>query len=121
MVLEWLVRKPGALEGYRYREELFPSSVFRIVYDLLKGRHAPSAASVYARILHMATMEGEAQVETALRQLLKSEQPITFEVVEHLVKSGQASEPTHRVEVGPADLNGYDALLALPAGEVAHG
>ena len=120
-ISEWLVRKPGALESYRDREELFPSSVFRTVYDLLKQRHAPSAASAYARMLHLAALEGETRVESALRQLLKSEQPLTFEVVEHLVKSGQEPEPVTHVEVGPADLSGYDALLPLAAGEVAHG
>jgi len=28
-VIEWLVRKPGAFENYRYREDMFPSSLFR--------------------------------------------------------------------------------------------
>lgn len=120
-ISEWLVRKPGALEQYRYREELFPSSVFRTVYDLLKERHAPSAASAYARMLHLATLEGEARVESALRQLLKTEQPLSFEVVEHVVKSEQAVEPATHVEVAPVDLAGYDALLPVAAGEVAHG
>ena len=32
-VIDWLVRKPGAFADYRYREELFPSSRFRLVYD----------------------------------------------------------------------------------------
>ena len=120
-ISEWLVRKPGALEQYRYREELFPSSVFRTVYDLLKERHAPSAARVYVRLLHLATLEGEARVENALRQLLKTEQPLSFEVVEHLVKSGQTVEPVTDVEIAPVDLAGYDALLLAGAGEVAHG
>ena len=34
-VIDTLVRKPGALANYRYREELFPSSQFRLAYDLL--------------------------------------------------------------------------------------
>ena len=33
-----LVRKPGAFARYRYREELFPSIVFRRAYDALAGR-----------------------------------------------------------------------------------
>jgi hypothetical protein len=29
-IIDWLVRKPGAFEHYRYREELFPGSSFRM-------------------------------------------------------------------------------------------
>jgi len=29
-IIDWLVRKPGAFAGYRYREHLFPTSRFRI-------------------------------------------------------------------------------------------
>jgi hypothetical protein len=31
-VIDWLVRKPGALAHYRFREELFPTSRFRLAY-----------------------------------------------------------------------------------------
>jgi len=34
-VIDWLVRKPGAFAQYRYRQELFPSSHFRLAYDAL--------------------------------------------------------------------------------------
>ena len=40
-VIEWLLRKPGAFENYRYREDLFPTSRFRMAYDWLKERCAP--------------------------------------------------------------------------------
>ena len=35
-IIDSLVRKPGAFENYRYREELFPTSYFRMAYDLLR-------------------------------------------------------------------------------------
>src|ERR1019366_6332925 len=35
-IIDWLVRKPGALEHYRYRDELFPTSRFRMTFDLLE-------------------------------------------------------------------------------------
>jgi len=34
-VIDWLVRKPGAFADYRYHADLFPSSHFRLAYDLL--------------------------------------------------------------------------------------
>ena len=33
-----LVRKPGAFAAYRYREELFPTLLFRRAYDALQER-----------------------------------------------------------------------------------
>jgi hypothetical protein len=35
-ITEWLVRKPGAFKNYRYKEDLFPSSRFRMSYDALQ-------------------------------------------------------------------------------------
>ena len=35
-ILEWLERKPGAFENYRYQEDLFPTSRFRMAYDGLR-------------------------------------------------------------------------------------
>jgi hypothetical protein len=35
-LIEWLIRKPGAFENYRYQEDLFPTSRFRMAYDALK-------------------------------------------------------------------------------------
>ena len=34
-MIDSLVRKPGAFANYRYREEMFPTSQFRIAYDML--------------------------------------------------------------------------------------
>jgi hypothetical protein len=33
-IIDWLVRKPGAFENYRYRDELFPTSRFRMAFDI---------------------------------------------------------------------------------------
>ena len=38
-IIDSLMRKPGAFENYRYRDDLFPTSRFRIAYDDLKQRH----------------------------------------------------------------------------------
>jgi len=35
-IIDWLVRKPGAFENYRYKEDLFPTTRYRIVYDELR-------------------------------------------------------------------------------------
>ncbi len=43
-IIDSLVRKPGAFENYRYREELFPTSYFRMAYDLLRKRESPASS-----------------------------------------------------------------------------
>jgi hypothetical protein len=40
-IIDWLVRKPGAFENYRYRSDLFPTSWFRLAYDALREEHGP--------------------------------------------------------------------------------
>jgi len=92
--IDWLVRKPGGFAGHLYREELFPSSQFRMAYDALK-----------------AAQETESGVEDALRVLLAQEQLATAEAVEALVRSGRSLAPTTQVVVEPVDLTGHDELL----------
>ena len=53
------VRKPGAFARYRFREELFPSLVFRAAYDALGRTHGERADVEYVRLLHPATTTGE--------------------------------------------------------------
>jgi hypothetical protein len=72
-IIDWLVRKPGAFANYRYREHLFPSSRFRMTYDLLKEMMPNRCDRRYLQILEMAAKEGEARVEDALRLLLASD------------------------------------------------
>jgi hypothetical protein len=43
-IIDWLVRKPGAFENYRYRDELFPTSRFRMAWDALR-EVAPARAN----------------------------------------------------------------------------
>ena len=73
-IIDWLVRKPGAFEHYRYRDELFPTSRFRMAFDLLQeqlGRHQGSKE--YLKILELAAKDSEVQVDEALRVLAGGE------------------------------------------------
>jgi len=110
-IIDWLIRKPGAFEQYRYREDLFPTSRFRMAYDSLKQTHGDRAAKAYLRILYMAARETEAGVDEALRHLLNEGQPISFELVEALVRRGQEIPSATQVTVGSVNLADYDALM----------
>jgi len=110
-VIDSLVRKPGAFENYRYREDLFPTSRFRMAYDALKHAMPARAHKEYLEILRLAAHETETGVDDALRALIDAEQPITAKSVEALVKSGQTPPPVTEVRIDAVDLDLYDALL----------
>jgi len=113
-IIDWLVRKPGAFANYRYREELFPTSRFRIAYDAQKRRHGTTEADKqYLKILHLAARESEVLVDEVLRSLIDLELPITAETVKELVASGQQPESvTTMVSIPEVTLTTYDDLLA---------
>jgi hypothetical protein len=112
-LIDWLVRKPGAFEQYRYRDALFPSVRFRQAYDQLRGRHAVAVASKqYLKILEMAARDSESGTDEALRHLLDCGQAISAEAVEQLLKLGFRPVPVTEVEIIPVDLGQYDGLLA---------
>jgi len=112
-VIDQLQRKPGAFENYRYREEMFPGSCFRLAYDELKERHTQQvAAREYLKILAMAAKEGESTVLMALTELC-GRQPITAQAVEELVHAQQLPSPVTDVGVAAVDLASYDRLLSM--------
>jgi hypothetical protein len=110
-VIGWLVRKPGAFENYRYREDLFPTSRFRMAYDALIQSRPARGHKEYLQILYLAARENETAVDEALRSLIDQGEPIDAETVKALVKSGQQVPPATDVAIAPADLAVYDQLL----------
>jgi hypothetical protein len=111
-IIEWLVRKPGAFENYRYQEDLFPTSRFRMAYDALRETTPSRAGKEYLKILKLAAEEGEVQVDTALRELLegKAEAAITVESIGEVLGKLDTILPVTMVEVAPVDLASFDQL-----------
>jgi hypothetical protein len=69
-IIEWLLRKPGAFRECRFREDLFPTPVFRRAYDHLLANCPERTADVeYLRILRQAARTMESQVEKTLVEL----------------------------------------------------
>lgn len=112
-IIDWLVRKPGAFENYRYRDVLFPTHRFRMAYDWLKERRPTKAAKEYLSILHLAARRNETMVDYALRNLIDKEQIITIESVTFIVDSLDQVPPPTEVTIEKVDLGAYDALLTL--------
>lgn len=110
-LIDWLVRKPGAFAHYRYRQELFPTTRFRLAYDALGARHLPSVADRhYLEILRLAAYHSQERVDQALETLLAQDQPWSVEQVEALVVQTPA-DPRPAVSIPAVDLRLYDALL----------
>lgn len=105
-----LVRKPGAFAAYRYREDLFPSLVFRRAYDALRTRRGDRADVEYVRVLHLAASTGEHAVEQALTALLERGEAFDYAAVKALAQPTPPSVP--ELHIGVPDLKHYDALLA---------
>jgi hypothetical protein len=110
-VIDWLVRKPGAFADYCYRQDLFPSSRFRLAYDLLRERQPERASKEYVQILYLAARRSEAGVEAALVRLLAAGRlPDAATVEAEMARSDKPLSLT-TVTIGPVDLASYDALL----------
>jgi hypothetical protein len=111
-ILEWLERKPGAFENYRYQEDLFPTSRFRMAYDGLRETTPGRCSQEYLKILKLAAEAGEVQVDEALRELLagKTDAAITVETIRDVLAKLDDIPPVTMVEVAPVDLAGYDRL-----------
>jgi hypothetical protein len=111
-IIWWLVRKPGAFARYRYREDLFPSLVFRRAYDaVVSGLGAGIKADMeYLRVLHLAAATMESDVEAALTRLLAAGTTPTAEAVKAVVDPAKPSVPD--LAAPKIDLASYDALLS---------
>jgi len=112
-IIDWLVKKPGAFENYRYRDDLFPSSHFRMVYDLLSRCYVQNRANrEYLEILHLAATEGEEKVETILRALLTQGDTFNADVVKQRVNASESLPAITDIPVTDVNLASYDALLS---------
>jgi len=113
-IIDWLVRKPGAFENYRYREDLFPSSQFRMAYDALRESRPQRASKEYLKILELAAKQSEARVEDALRALLAKGEPegVHSQAVEALLREAERIPPVTAVTIAAVDLASFDELLA---------
>ena len=109
-VIDWLVRKPGAFENYRYRADLFPTSRFRMAYDGLKSGSPSRGGKHYLRILHLAATEGESRVDDALRFLIENGESVSVESIERLLDSGRRIPLPTEIEIEEVDLGLYDDL-----------
>jgi hypothetical protein len=107
-----LIRKPGAFARYVYREEMFPSLVFREAYDGIQLLHAGTKGDLeYLRILHLAASTMEAEVAVALSLLQMAGKMITADAVKEMIAATPTSIDVPQLVSPTVMLSEYDALL----------
>ena len=119
-IIDWLVRKPGAFENYRYREELFPTSRFRMAWDALRELIPPRANKRYLEILQLASQEGEARVDAALGAVLAQGEIGEGKLTRDAIGRALVEEVAPPTDIAVADvaLASFDELLGGNAVEV---
>ena len=114
-IIDSLLRKPGAFENYKYKQDMFPTTRFRMVYDgLLKTRTAQNAAKEYLRILNLAAKDSESLVDEAIRILLHTGCQIIDSTTVKEVFEGLKSDNRPRklqIHIPKANPSIYDQLF----------
>jgi len=114
-VIDSLLRKPGGFRDYRYRDDLFPSLVFRHAWEQLKQWQSPRKADLtYLRILRLAARTMESEVAAVLELLLAASGSWDETDVERLLQPEPI--PIPQLTCGQVQLQQYDQLLT----EVGH-
>jgi transposase len=107
-----LVQKPGAFARYRYREDLFPSLMFRRAYDEVVGSTPTTKKDLeYLRILHLAAATSEREVETALALVLDARRVPEVDGIKELIGRPQRPGETPQLKEVAVDLADYDLML----------
>ena len=114
-IIDWLVRKPGAFANYRYRSDLFPTSQFRIAYDMLRAQYPARADKEYLQILYTAAYGSEETVNKALQKMISEGTTPTVAEVTVLVKwlESNGDQKMADPHVAEIDLSHYDSLLSV--------
>ncbi len=109
-VIDTLLRKPGGFRDYRYRDDLFPTAVFRRAWEALCARLSERRADLaYLRILKLAATTLEVEVAAELERLLATATVWDDATVAAQVRPPLDAPPT--LTTGSVDLRSYDALL----------
>jgi hypothetical protein len=109
-VIAELVRKPGAFARWRHREALFPTVIFRKVYDRFVadlGEHRGERD--YLHLLKLAADTSQCEVEEALEKILAAGTCLSLETVRRTMPA-TGFEPLEMAQL-TASLSEYDMLL----------
>ena len=110
-IIHSLIKKPGAFESYKYREELYPTENFKKAFDHLNKIKTERQATIeYLRILKLAADNIEADVDIAIGLILSDESlPLNIDSITDLILANTKIE-IDSVELIP-NLHIYDEMF----------
>jgi hypothetical protein len=109
-IIDTLLKKPGGFRNYRYRDDLFPTLVFRQAWEALNKRFSPRRADLsYLRILKLAAGNLEIDVAAVLHELLEGSSAWDDQTVRERISPQQTAVP--ELKTGLVNLAEYDQLL----------
>lgn len=110
-IIGGILRKPGSFENYKYKASLYPSTNFRMAYDILVQEDPLNGTKKYLKILEHAVYYEE-KVNSALALLISNGEQISLDKIMSLVDSEKIShyDPKNIMVCAP-DLSRYDTLL----------
>ncbi len=111
-IIDWLIRKPCAFDNYIYKDDLFPCSLFRTVYDcFLETYTSERAVKEYLNVLYLASREGEETTKDAIYSLIKKGGKLSSFTIRKLVQSSEYIPSALDIKISSIDLSSYDCLL----------
>jgi len=114
-VIDHLLRKPGAFEEYRYRQELFLSPTYRQAYDRLIAEQGPRRGTLeYLRLLKLTSETDPGAVEQMLVEYTCPPYP-RWSVDE--IRKTLLPAPASRIQLAELrpECQSYDGLLSSNA------
>lgn len=112
-IIDWLVRKPGAFPQYRYRQDMFPTTIFRLAYDNLIAHSPAQGHKDYLEILYLASKESEAGVGQALESLIENQQAINMDAVRKILEVDTEKTSVADIQIDSINLYDYDEFLTV--------
>jgi len=110
-VIGSLIRKPGAFENYKYKSYMYPSTYFKMAYDILKSENPSKYVKLYLEILYLAGYENEEKVEQILKRMIDRSEEICPARIKTLLNDEQSSYFIHSEIDISSNLDIYDSLL----------
>ncbi len=113
-IIHTLLRKPGAFKNYIYREQLFPSTQFRMAYDTLcQTQSERQAIKDYLELLKLAASISQDRVEAAISDCLISPESFTQKAVVMVMDTHNTTpKAIPDVAIDPVSLADYDVLIS---------
>lgn len=109
-IIDSLKRKPGAFEDYKYKESMYPATIFRQSYDILKkGLSKKEVNKNYIEILYLCKIYSVEEVGDILKRLMHEKELPTFKEVNKLLKNNNVILPD--ITVIEPNLVEYDELV----------